>query len=147
MSTRAYPLPQPETGIDPRFTRGLTYDIGKLLEAAGYPPVTAGRDIVELQLALFRFIYEPDLAGAQATPLRTSTAQPAAEPELIHAMMPDGAETPRCGAPFGCRIALFAFSVTCPKCKALLAAQLAEENGPADLSDTTPTTEPPGDAP
>lgn len=143
MSNRVYPLPCPESGEDPRYTFGLLRDIGKLLEAAGYPPVTAGGDIVELQLALFRFIYD----DAQATPIRTSAVQPAAEPELIHAMMPDGAEMPRCGAPFGCRIALFAFSVTCPECKALLAAQLAEENGPADLSDTTPTTEPPGDAP
>jgi len=51
-----------------------------------------------------------------------------------HAMQPDGSETPRCGAPMGVRIALFAENVTCSTCQHLL-----------DLTDIT--TEPLGDAP
>lgn len=72
MTERAYPLPQPESGADPRFTYELTYDIGKLLAAAGYPPVIAGRDIVELQLALFRFIYEPEATHTDAGQVPTT---------------------------------------------------------------------------
>jgi len=52
-----YPLPTPPT--DPRFTFGLTYDIAKVIEAAGYPPVR-GADIIELQQALYRFLYSED---------------------------------------------------------------------------------------
>lgn len=59
MSERAYPLPRPESGNDPRFTYGLSINVKRALEAAGYPPITAGSDIVELQLALFRFLYKP----------------------------------------------------------------------------------------
>jgi hypothetical protein len=58
VSTRTYPLPSPGDE-DPRFTFGLTSDIGRLLEAAGYPPIT-GADHVQLQLALFRFLYAPE---------------------------------------------------------------------------------------
>lgn len=57
MSARAYPIPHPEPGNDPRFTHGLTYDIGKVLEAHGFPPVKNGTDAVDLMMALFRFLY------------------------------------------------------------------------------------------
>jgi hypothetical protein len=50
-----YPLPQPAD--DPRFTFGLIYDVGKVLAAHGYPPVSSGGDHVRLQQALFGFIY------------------------------------------------------------------------------------------
>lgn len=68
---------------------------------------------------------------------------------VIHALMPGGAEMPRCGADVNSLIAPFAVDVTCPACRRRLAAQLAEENGqddPDDPTESTPT-EPPGDAP
>ena len=36
MTARVYPLPQPD-GDDPRFNFGLMYDVGKVLEAHGFP--------------------------------------------------------------------------------------------------------------
>lgn len=55
MSARAYPLnPAPED--DARFTRGLSIDVADVLVRHGYPEPT-GLDWVELQLALFRFLY------------------------------------------------------------------------------------------
>lgn len=53
---RVYPLPRPAD--DPRFNMGLMIDVARVLEEHGYPKITAGRDIVELQMALFGFIYE-----------------------------------------------------------------------------------------
>src|SRR6185312_10919361 len=55
MSERTYPIPRP-VGDDPRFTFGLTYEVAKVLEAAGFPAIRGG-DHVELSQALFRFIY------------------------------------------------------------------------------------------
>lgn len=55
---RAYPLPRPESGDDPRFTLGLVVDVSEVLAAHGYPPVKAGGDLVELRQALFGFLYE-----------------------------------------------------------------------------------------
>lgn len=56
MSERAYPIrPVPEG--ESRFTFGLTYDIAQVLKSHGYPPVTNGRDISDLQQALYRFLY------------------------------------------------------------------------------------------
>lgn len=60
---RAYPLPRPDD--DARFTLGLTLDVAKVLEEHGYPPVVAGADFVELQSALFRFIYAPSSGEAE----------------------------------------------------------------------------------
>jgi hypothetical protein len=51
---RAYPLPQPAE--DARFTFGLLYDVAHVLIEHGYPQMT-GRDLVELQQALFTLIY------------------------------------------------------------------------------------------
>jgi hypothetical protein len=42
---RAYPLP------------AAALDVAKVLEAHGYPPVRAGLDWVELQQALYGFLY------------------------------------------------------------------------------------------
>ena len=53
---RTYPLPRPDD--DPRFSFGLTYDVARVIEEAGYPKIT-GSDFVELQLALFKFLYAP----------------------------------------------------------------------------------------
>ncbi|MEX5708144.1 hypothetical protein AB1484_07465 [Parafrankia sp. FMc6] len=52
---RVYPLDPPAD--DPRFTLGLTFDVARLLEQAGYPPITSGADLLELQMALFRYLY------------------------------------------------------------------------------------------
>ncbi|GAA1986460.1 hypothetical protein [Amycolatopsis minnesotensis] len=49
-----YPVPAPED--DPRFTFGLTLQVAEVLEAHGYPRPTA-LDFVDLQQALFRFLY------------------------------------------------------------------------------------------
>ena len=55
MSDHEYPLPRTED--DPRFSMGLLIDVIKVLNGHGYPPITKGRDIVELQQALFGFLY------------------------------------------------------------------------------------------
>lgn len=51
---RVYPLDPPEN--DPRFTLGLTLDVREVLQKQGYPEL-GPLDIVELQQALFRFLY------------------------------------------------------------------------------------------
>jgi hypothetical protein len=57
MTARTYPLPRPESGNDPRFTFGLMYDVAKVLEAHGFPPVTNGSDHVDLMTAIFGFVF------------------------------------------------------------------------------------------
>ena len=52
---RAYPLPRPAD--DPRFNMGLLIDVIKVLETHGYPAIHQGADIVQLQQALFGFLY------------------------------------------------------------------------------------------
>jgi hypothetical protein len=54
----AYPLPHPESGDDSRFTIGLTLDVADVLTRHGYPPLTAGADLLHLQMALFAAIYQ-----------------------------------------------------------------------------------------
>lgn len=58
MSARAYPLPQSENDL--RFTFGLMRDVGKVLESHGFPPLRNGCDMVDLQQALFAFVYASD---------------------------------------------------------------------------------------
>jgi hypothetical protein len=61
----AYPVARPiSPAVDPRFTFGLTLDVARVLEKWGYPKFAAGGDFVELQQALFRFIYGPAPAAA-----------------------------------------------------------------------------------
>ncbi len=57
----AYPVAQPASGDDPRFCFGLAYDVATVLRHYGYPPVLTGRDLVNLQHALFTFIYRHPL--------------------------------------------------------------------------------------
>jgi hypothetical protein len=52
---RTYPLPRPDN--DPRFSYGLLFDVRRVLIEHGYPTVEHGRDLVDLQLALFAFLY------------------------------------------------------------------------------------------
>ena len=58
---RTYPLVL--TDADHRFTFGLVHDVGEVLAGHGYPPLVAGGDLVELQQALFRFLYRTGDAG------------------------------------------------------------------------------------
>ncbi len=46
-----YPMPAPEN--DGRFTYGLLFDLAEVLERRGYPPITAGSDLVRLQQSIF----------------------------------------------------------------------------------------------
>jgi len=60
--SRAFPIAKPPDSSDPRFTFGLTVDVAKVLAEHGYPDLTdpavgGGRDFVELQQALYRFLY------------------------------------------------------------------------------------------
>lgn len=55
-SARLYPITPPPDD-DPRFTLGLAIDVAGVLEAHGYPEITGGGDFVELQQALYRFLY------------------------------------------------------------------------------------------
>lgn len=56
MSERVYPI-RPRPDDDPRFTIGLALDVAKVLADHDYAPVTNGRDFLELQQALFGFLY------------------------------------------------------------------------------------------
>ena len=67
-----YPVPRPST--DPRFTYGLALDVAAVLHAHGFPPVTFGGDLVELQMTLFGFLYAP------ATGPDRSDPEPVADP-------------------------------------------------------------------
>jgi len=56
VTERQYPI-RPRPDGDPRFTFGLTVDVAEVLERHGYPKITAGLDMVDLQQALFGFLY------------------------------------------------------------------------------------------
>ena len=58
--TRNYPMPRPAD--DPRFTFGLVIDVSLALTERGYPQPT-GKDLAELQQALFRFLYADAVEG------------------------------------------------------------------------------------
>lgn len=65
MTERQYPI-SPRPDEDPRFTLGLALDVAKVLHEHGYPQITGGRDFVELQQALFGFLYGgPDEESAR----------------------------------------------------------------------------------
>ncbi|MET7902737.1 hypothetical protein ABZS86_15185 [Streptomyces sp. NPDC005355] len=53
----AYPV-APESGDDDsRFTNGLLFDVAKVIESHGYPKLASGRDLLELRISLYRFLY------------------------------------------------------------------------------------------
>lgn len=56
--TGRYPLPA--IAGDQRFTTGLLFDLGGLLERHGYPRPIGGDDLIWWQQALFRTIYRTD---------------------------------------------------------------------------------------
>ena len=56
VNARQYPI-RPRPAEDSRFTLGLALDVAKVLKEHGYPAVTSGRDFLELQQALFGFLY------------------------------------------------------------------------------------------
>lgn len=55
--SKAYPVAPLEGDRDSRFTVGLLYDVRNALQAHGYPEIANGLDIVDLQMALFGFLY------------------------------------------------------------------------------------------
>ena len=61
-TARQYPI-SPAPADDPRFTFGLAKDVADVLATHGYPEITSGLDFVDLQQALFRFLYGPPPAG------------------------------------------------------------------------------------
>ncbi|GAA1550486.1 hypothetical protein GCM10009827_083940 [Dactylosporangium maewongense] len=59
-----FPVQRSSDGEDPRFTYGLALDVARVLASHGYPDLTnpavaRGGDLVNLQDALFLFIYGP----------------------------------------------------------------------------------------
>lgn len=56
---RQYPI-SPAPDDDPRFTFGLAKGVADVLESHGYPKITGGLDFVDLQQALFQFLYAPN---------------------------------------------------------------------------------------
>ncbi|WP_181785604.1 hypothetical protein [Streptomyces phytophilus] len=62
MTERHYPIP-PQPDDDPRFSFGLIWDVARLLEQHGYPPID-GDDFVDLRQALYRFLYTDRDGGA-----------------------------------------------------------------------------------
>jgi hypothetical protein len=64
---RVFPLPV--TDDDARFTFGLILDVRDVLTRHGYPPATSGDDLVQLQQALFRFLYTTTTTTDPAAPV------------------------------------------------------------------------------
>jgi hypothetical protein len=62
---RAYPVAPLDGDDDRRFTVGLLFDVARVVESHGYPPVIKGHDLVELQISLFRFLYGPTAGRAE----------------------------------------------------------------------------------
>jgi hypothetical protein len=60
-ATPVYPLPRPANNADNRFS----LDIAAVLTRHGYPPLSAGPDLVRLQQALFGLIYQHSNASDQ----------------------------------------------------------------------------------
>ncbi|MFS8104832.1 hypothetical protein LFM09_47800 [Lentzea alba] len=59
MDENSYPITLPDSdGDDRRFTFGFVHEVGEVFARHGYPPVgQSWRDHLELQQALYRFIY------------------------------------------------------------------------------------------
>ena len=55
-AARVFPLPR-AADDDPRFNMGLLIDVCEVLEKHGYQKPTHGLDLVDLQSALFGFLY------------------------------------------------------------------------------------------
>ncbi|RFU82884.1 hypothetical protein DY218_30575 [Streptomyces triticagri] len=56
-TSKAYPV-TPEGGDDdPRFTFGLLHDVRMAIQSHDYPEISNGLDLVDLQMALFGFLY------------------------------------------------------------------------------------------
>lgn len=64
MPERAYPI-RPRPDEDPRFNLGLTIDVAQVLADHGYPPIEHGLDLVDLQQALYGFLYGDRDGGAR----------------------------------------------------------------------------------
>ena len=58
---RSYPVAPESKDHDSRFTNGLALDVAEVIEAHGYPTFTSGRDLLELRISLYRFLYKDAL--------------------------------------------------------------------------------------
>jgi len=58
-TARNYPVTLELTEDDPRFTMGLTFEVSEVLKRNGYPQPEA-LDFIDLQQALFRFLYQKE---------------------------------------------------------------------------------------
>ncbi|MFD8284982.1 hypothetical protein ACFV47_38315 [Streptomyces solisilvae] len=57
----AYPV-APESGDEvSRFTPGLILDVVEVIESHGYPKFASRRDLLELRISLYRFLYKDAL--------------------------------------------------------------------------------------
>jgi hypothetical protein len=56
VSERQYPI-RPRPDDDPRFTRGLAFDVAQVLQQHGYPEIANGLDFLDLQQSLYQFLY------------------------------------------------------------------------------------------
>ncbi|QKW51054.1 hypothetical protein HUT08_17640 [Streptomyces buecherae] len=56
--SRAYPIQSTDGRDDVRFTPGLVFDVARVIESHGYPPIASGLDLVELSQSLFRYLYK-----------------------------------------------------------------------------------------
>jgi hypothetical protein len=60
MADRDYPVPRPPEGVDDsRFTFGLVAEVRDVLTKHGFPRACSGGDLLELEMALFGFVYGP----------------------------------------------------------------------------------------
>ena len=66
-----YPLPRP-ADTDNRFSLGLALDIAAVLTRHGYPPITAGADLIRLHQAIFGLIYQHNNANDQPLDIPSS---------------------------------------------------------------------------
>ena len=66
-----YPLPRP-ADTDNRFSLGLALDIVAVLTRHGYPPITAGVDLIRLQQAIFGLIYQHNNTSGQPLDIPSS---------------------------------------------------------------------------
>lgn len=53
---------------DPRFTLGLTLDVARVLTQHGYPEIKDGPAFLDLQQALFRFLYREEEPSGEEYP-------------------------------------------------------------------------------
>ena len=77
-----YPLPDEE---DPRFTFGLILDVAEVLKRHGYDPLH-GTDLVDLQQALYGFLYAPSSVRNVSVAPVSGTSRLTRPPRVVRAV-------------------------------------------------------------